>query len=144
MKIIVTGQLKDSYFRNIENEIVKIIKEKTDFQIVELKDEKIPSNSNEKIDKQILKKEGEKILEKIQKTDYVVSLCIEGKVIDSNFFKNNIIKKHNNVVFIIGGSLGLSDEVKERSNLKISYSRMTFTHQMMRVILVDEIKKAFE
>ncbi len=142
MKIIVTGQLKDSYFRNIENEIVKSINNKTNFQLIELKDEKIPSNSNEKIDKQILKKEGDKILEKIKKTDFVVSLCIEGKVIDSTFFKNNIIKKYDNVVFIIGGSLGLSDEVKERSNLKISYSRMTFTHQMMRVVLLDEINKS--
>lgn len=141
MKLIVTGQLKDDYFRNIESEILKNIKKKLNFEIIELKDEKIPSNSNEKIDAQILKKEGDKILEKIKKNDYVVSLCIEGKQIKSDYFKNNIISKEN-IVFIIGGSLGLSDEVKKRSSLKISFSDMTFTHQMMRIILLDEINKS--
>ncbi len=142
MKIIVTGQLKDEYFRKIEESILIDIKKKTKLEIIELKDEKIPNNSNDKIDAQILKKEGDKILEKIQKNDYVVSLCVEGKDISSKYLKNDIVNKHDNVVFIIGGSLGLSDEVKNRSNLKISFSKMTFTHQMMRVILIDEINKS--
>ncbi len=142
MKIIVTGQLKDEYFRKIEQELLNDIKRKTKLDIIELKDEKIPNNSNDKIDAQILKKEGEKILEKIQKSDYVVSLCIEGKDISSKYLKNEIISKNDNVVFVIGGSLGLSSEVKARSNAKISFSKMTFTHQMMRVILIDEINKA--
>ncbi len=142
MKLIVTGQLKDEYFRKIEDEILKQLNKKVKFELIELKDEKIPSNSNEKIEEKILKKEGEKILEKIQKSDYVVSLCIEGKEINSEYFKNNIIKSYDNVVFVIGGSLGLSQEVKKRSNLKISFSKMTFTHQMMRVILIDEINRS--
>lgn len=142
MKIIVTGQLKDEYFRKIEETKLKEIRSKTNFELIELKDEKIPSNTNDKIDSQILKKEGEKILEKIKNTDYVISLCIEGKSISSDFFKNSIIKKYDNIVFVIGGSLGLSCDVKNRSNMKISFSNMTFTHQMMRVILIDEINKS--
>lgn len=140
MKIIVVGQLKDDYFRNIETDILKNINKKINFEIVELKDEKIPSNSNKKIDAQILKKEGNNILDKIKKEDFVISLCIEGKQISSSDFENSI-KNNKNIVFIIGGSLGLSDEVKKRSNQKISFSNMTFTHQMMRVILIDEIDK---
>lgn len=140
MKIIVTGQLKDSYFRNIEKDLLKYINKRRKIEIIELKDEKIPDNASEKVELNILKKEGSKILEKVKKTDYVVCLCIEGKSINSNFFKNEILKAHDNSVFIIGGSLGLSDEVKNRANLKISFSNMTFTHQMMRIILLEEIK----
>ncbi len=142
MKIIVTGQLKDDYFKKIEQATINEIKKKTNFEIIELKDEKIPNNSNQKIELQILKKEGEKILDKIKNTDYVVSLCVEGKSITSHFFKTSFATKEDNVVFIIGGSLGLSDEVKKRSNAKISFSNMTLTHQMMRVVLIDEINKA--
>lgn len=143
MKIIVTGQLKEDYFRKIEIDLLKQINKKNIVNIIELKDEKIPNNAGTKIENQILEKEGNKILEKIDKTDFVVSLCIEGKEIDSNFFKNNIIRKYEkNLVFIIGGSLGLSELVKKRSNLKISFSKMTFTHQMMRIILIDEINNA--
>ncbi len=141
MKIIVTGQLKEEYYRKIEQELSKSISKKTKFDIIELKDEKIPQNSNEKLDEKILIKEGERILDKITKSDYVVSLCIEGKAISSSYFKNEIIDKRDNIVFIIGGSLGLSEEVKKRSNLKISFSKMTFTHQMMRIVLIDEINK---
>lgn len=139
MKIIVTGKLKEEYFRNIELNLLKKIKKHTNIEIIELKDEKIPENASQKVLNNILKKEGEQILSKVNKTDYVVSLCIEGKSITSKFFKEEIIKNHQNVTFIIGGSLGLSDEVKKRSNLKISFSNLTFTHQMMRVILIDEI-----
>ncbi len=142
MKIIVTGQLKDDYFKNIEQSLISDIKKKTNFEIIELKDEKIPQNSSEKTDLQILKKEGDNILSKIKKSDYVVSLCIEGKEINTSTLKKTVANNKDNLVFIIGGSLGLSDEVKSRSNLKISFSRMTLTHQMMRVILIDEINKS--
>ncbi len=142
MKIIVTGQLKDDYFKNIEQNLISDIKKKTNFEIIELKDEKIPQNSSEKMDLQILKKEGDNILSKIKKSDYVVSLCIEGKEINTSTLKKTVSNNRDNLVFIIGGSLGLSEDVKNRSNLKISFSRMTLTHQMMRVILVDEINKS--
>ncbi len=142
MKIIVTGQLKEDYFRKIETELINEISKKTKFEIIELKDEKIPQNSNDKIDKKILEKEGDNILSRINKNDFVISLCIEGKDVDSSFFKNKIVKNNDNIVFIIGGSLGLSDDVKKRSNFKISFSKMTFTHQMMRIVLIDEINKA--
>ncbi len=143
MKIIVTGRLKEEYYRKIENELSKIILKKTTFEVIELNDEKIPQNSNDKLNEKILIKEGERILEKIKKTDYVVSLCIEGKEIKSEYFKNNIVGKHEDVVFVIGGSLGLSEDVKKRSNMKISFSRMTFTHQMMRIVLIEEINKCY-
>ncbi len=92
MRIIVTGQLKEDYFRKIESELVGDISRKTKFEIIELKDEKIPQNSNDKIDKKILDKEGENILSRINKSDFVISLCIEGKIIDSQYFQNELAK----------------------------------------------------
>lgn len=142
MKIIVTGKLKDEYFRKMETLLLKDITKKADITIIELKDEKIPENASEKVENMILKKEGEAILSKISKTDYVVSLCVEGKIIDTKHF-NSIIKSQDNLVLIIGGSLGLSDEVKKRSNEKISFSNMTLTHQMIRIVLLDSIKNAY-
>lgn len=142
MKIIVTGKLKDEYFRKMETMLLKDITKKADITIIELKDEKIPENASEKVESMILKKEGEAILSKISKTDYVVSLCVEGKIIDTKHF-NGIIKSQENLVLIIGGSLGLSDEVKKRSNEKISFSNMTLTHQMIRIVLLDSIKNAY-
>lgn len=129
MKIICIGKIKETFFRDIKNDSIEII---------ELNEQKLPKDLNEKNIQKVLLEEGNLILNKINKDDYVVSLCIEGKEIDNQDFKNTILSKKN-LIFVIGSSYGLHDCIKERSNFKLSFSKMTFPHQLMRVILINAI-----
>jgi len=94
------------------------------------------------------RKEGQQILHHIKEGDYIIALCIEGKQLDSLAFAQMIndlaVSGKSNIVFIIGGSIGLADEVKEKANLKLSFSKMTFPHQLMRVILLEQIYRCFK
>lgn len=141
MKIISVGKIKETYFVDILKDNIKKINQNKKIEIIELNDEKIRENSSLKEELNILKLEGENILKNIKKSDYVVSLAIEGKLINDEEF-SGIINMNKDIVFVIGGSLGLFEEVKKRSNLLISFSRMTFTHNFMRVLLVDKILRS--
>lgn len=143
IKLITVGSIKESFYKNKIEEYISQIKKHTDISVVEFKDESIPSNAGEAVCRDIKKREGEKILSKINNTDYVIALCIEGTLTDSNKLCN-IIKQAassyaGDITFIIGGSLGLSDAVIKRANYKLSFSRMTFPHQLMRVMLLEQI-----
>lgn len=148
IKLIVVGSIKEKYYRNLAEEYVKEINKKKKIQVIELKDQPIPQNTNDAINEKIKKTEGEKILENITNSDYVVALCIEGIMNmkkGNDVFKMVMEKAENNMatslVYIIGGSLGLHSKVTDRADYKLSFSPMTFPHQLMRVMLLEQIAK---
>lgn len=146
VSIICVGKIKEKFFTDAIKEYSKRISRFADFEITELPDERIPDNASEKESEQIKIREGEKILSKIDPRSYVISLCIEGKTLDSVALANtmrNAYQTANRITFIIGGSLGLSDKVKNRSDLKLSFGRMTLPHQLMRVVLTEQVYRSF-
>ncbi len=146
VNIICVGNLKEKFFTDALSEYKKRLSRYCKFEVVELSEEKIADNvTQSQIDK-TLKKEGEKILSKITKSDYVVAMCIEGKQLSSEELARKIedISFSNSTVnFVIGGSWGLSDDVKNRADMRLSVSKMTFPHQLFRVMLSEQIYRAF-
>ena len=139
MKIICVGKVKEKFFVDAINEYSKRISKYTKLEILEISDE-----SNESI---AMKKEGEKILSKIKDNDYVVTLEIEGNILTSLEFAKKIDNNFNsnkNLTFVIGGSYGLDESVKSRSDYKLSFSKFTFPHQLFRVILLEQIYRAYK
>lgn len=137
MKIICVGKIKEKFFRDATEEYVKRISKYTKLEIVEIPDE---SDFN-------LKKEGDKILSKIKDSDYVITLEIEGNSLDSLEFARKIDNNFNsnkNLTFVIGSSYGLDNLVKQRSNYRLSFSKFTFPHQMFRVMLLEQIYRAYK
>ena len=143
IKLVVLGNIKEKYYRNLIEEYSALIKKKYSFEIIELKDESIPRNAKESIMNIIKECEGDKVLAHIYSSDYVVALCIEGKKTDSEKLKkviNHATQRGvNNIIFVIGGSLGLSDKVVKRADYRLSFSDMTFPHQLMRVMLMEQL-----
>ena len=149
VNIICIGKIKEKYFTDAINEYTKRLSAFCKFSVVELSEEKIKSNSpNESQISEVINAEGKRILQKIGQSDYVVAMCIEGKMLSSEELSKTLdsvsIGGKSTVDFIIGGSYGLSAEVKHRADLKLSMSRMTFPHQMARMILSEQIYCAFE
>lgn len=146
INIICVGNLKEKFFCDAVSEYKKRLQRYCKFEIVELSEEKISDQSTQSQIDKTLKKEGEKILSKIGKSDYVVAMCIEGKQLSSEELSHKIsdISQTNSTIsFVIGGSWGLSDEVKNRANMRLSVSKMTFPHQLFRVMLSEQIYRAF-
>ncbi len=145
IKIISLGKLKEQYYKDGVDHYFKEIKKVNDIEIIEIMDEKLNNKLSDAETVKILEKEEIKILEKIDKSDYVVALAIKGDISTTDSLKK-VIKKcdveNKDIVFIIGSSYGLSENVYKRSNCKISFSKMTFTHQMMRFILLEQINLA--
>ncbi len=149
INIICIGKIKEKYFTDAIAEYSKRLSAFCRFNITELGEERIKSNSpNQSQKNEVLNAEGKRILQKIPPSDYVVAMCIEGKMLSSTELSQTIEKAMLNgkstIDFIIGGSYGLSDEVKSRADLKLSMSKMTFPHQMARMILSEQIYRAFE
>ena len=141
IKIICVGGIKEPYLKEAIKEYQKRLTKYTNLEIIELKDLSYQD------DNKVLKEEGENILKNIDSKDYVITLEIEGNSISSEEFAKRIENMqitNPNITFIIGGSIGISDEVKERSNYKLSFSKMTFPHQLFRVILLEQIYRAFK
>ena len=141
IKIICVGKIKEKYLKAAIEEYSKRLSKYTKLEIIELSD--ITNlNTND-----ILKKEGNNILSYIKEKDYVIALDIDGIKMDSVIFAtklSNTFITNSNIIFLIGGSYGLSDEVKNRSNLRLSFSNFTFPHQLFRVILLEQIYIAFK
>lgn len=139
MKIICVGKIKEKFFVSAIEEYSKRISKYTKLDIIEISDE---------ADKTVaLKKEGGKVLSKIKDNDYVVTLEIEGNSLDSVEFAKKIdnnFGSNKNLTFVIGSSYGLDDLVKQRSDYKMSFSKLTFPHQMFRVMLLEQIYRAFK
>lgn len=147
MALICMGRLKERYWRDAAAEYEKRISRFGKFEEIELPDLPEPSNSSPAIEEQIRKKEGEAILSKIRDQDVVVCLCIDGKQMDSVQLSRKLTEMTDTgrrVVFVIGGSLGLSPEVVARAQLKLSFSPMTFPHQLARIMLLEQTYRALK
>ena len=147
IKIIGVGKLKEKYLVQAMQEYLKRLQAYAKVEVIELADEKAPENLSETQMMQIKDKEGERILAKIKDQEYVIALAIEGKNPSSEAFAQKIenlgIQGKSQLVFVIGGSLGLSPSVMKRSNAQISFGKMTFPHHLMRVMLTEQIYRAF-
>ncbi len=141
IKIITVGSIKEKYLKDAIEEYTKRLSKYTNFEIIEVKDEGL-------VEKQkTLILEEEKILKHINDRDYIITLEIEGKEMSSVEFSEKLERiqmENSNIVFIIGGSYGLSKSIKDKSNLKLSFSKMTFPHQLFRVILLEQIYRSFK
>ena len=147
MALICMGKLKEKYWRDAAAEYEKRLSRFGKWETIELPDLPEPSNSSPAIEEQIKKKEGDAILSKLRDGDVVVCLCIEGKQMDSVQLSKKLtelIDTGRRVVFIIGGSLGLSDEVVRRAQVKLSFSPMTFPHQLARIMLLEQTYRALK
>ena len=147
ISIICVGKVKEKYFTAAADEYKKRLSRFTKLEIIEVPDEKIPDNASEKEIENIKNKEGLAILSKLKNSGSVIALCIEGKELTSEQLAEQterFLMNGSNLYFIIGGSLGLSDEVKKREDLKLSFGRMTLPHQLMRVVLIEQIYRAFK
>lgn len=149
INIICIGKIKERYFTDAIAEYAKRLTSFCKFSISELGEEKIRNNTPNKSQiEEVLYSEGKKILQKICSGDYVIAMCIEGNLMSSEELSGIIcnagVSGKSTIDFIIGGSYGLSDEVKRRADLKLSMSKMTFPHQMARMILSEQIYRAFE
>ena len=147
MALICMGKLKEKYWRDAAAEYEKRLSRFGRWETIELPDLPEPSNSSPAIEEQIKKKEGEAILAKLRDGDVVVCLCIDGKQMDSVQLSRKLtelIDTGRRVVFIIGGSLGLSDEVVRRAQVKLSFSPMTFPHQLARIMLLEQTYRALK
>ena len=144
--VIGVGKIKEKFFTDALKEYSKRLGRFGSFEIIEITDESIPQNASEKQQEQIKKREGQKILSKLKPQSLVISMCIEGEEVTSTELAGIISDaalKYGRVFFIIGGSLGLSEEVKRRSDMMLSFGRITLPHQLMRVVLTEQIYRAF-
>ena len=141
IKIITVGSIKEKYLKDAIEEYTKRISKYTKIEIIEVKDE----GTVEPV--KAIELEAEKIKKHINPRDYIITLEIEGKQITSEEFSKrieDIFQETSNITFIIGGSYGLSNQIKNISNFKLSFSKMTFPHQLFRVILLEQIYRAFK
>ena len=147
IKVVTVGKLKEKYLKDGIAEYSKRISRFTKLEMIELADEKTPDKASESENQKILEIEGQRILSKVGDRDFVIVLAIEGKTLSSEEFSKQLeeasIKGFSTLTFIIGGSLGLAQDVKNRANLSVSFGRLTLPHQLMRLVLVEQIYRAF-
>ena len=147
IKIVTVGKLKEKYLKDGIAEYSKRISRFATVEMIELADEKTPDRASDSENEKILNLEGNRILSKIGDREFVVVLAIEGKTLSSEEFSKQLeqasINGYSTLTFVIGGSLGLSPQVKNRANLSLSFGRLTLPHQLMRLVLVEQIYRAF-
>lgn len=147
ISIVCVGKIKEKYLKLGIDEFSKRLSKYCKLEVMELDDEKAPENLSDKEMLMIKDKEGKKILSKIKDNAHVIALAIDGKNLSSEELADTIdnlgVRGTSHIVFVIGGSLGLSDEVLRRANYKLSFSKMTFPHQLMRLILLEQIYRAY-
>ena len=147
IKIVTVGKLKEKYLKDGIAEYSKRISRFAKLEMIELADEKTSDKASEIENQKILETEGARILSKVGERDFVLVLAIEGKTFSSEEFSKQLeeasIKGYSTLTFIIGGSLGLAASVKNRANLSVSFGRLTLPHQLMRLVLVEQIYRAF-
>lgn len=147
IKIIAVGKLKEKYLKEAVLEYSKRLSKYCRINIIEVPDEKTPENMRKAEEKVAKGKEGQGILKHIKSDTYVIALDVQGKMISSeelaDFINDLSIRGRSNIAFVIGGSLGLSDEVLKKADYRLSFSPMTFPHQLMRVILLEQIYRGY-
>ena len=145
--LVTVGKIKEKFFEDAIKEYSKRLSRYCKLEILQVADEKTPEGASEAVELQIKEKEGQRILSLIRDDAYVIALAIEGKMLDSEELAERIEKLGvsgiSQIVFVIGGSLGLSAQVMKRADYALSFSRMTFPHQLMRVILLEQIYRSF-
>ncbi len=145
--ILCVGKVKEKFYRDALSEFEKRLSRYCKLQIVEVADEKTPDQASEVEVAQIKEKEGERLLKSIKEDGYVICLAIDGKQLDSIELSDKInrlgVNGTSHIYFVIGGSLGLADQVLKRADYKLSFSKMTFPHQLMRVILFEQIYRSY-
>ncbi|MDF2855285.1 MAG: rRNA methyltransferase [Neobacillus sp.] len=147
ISIVTVGKLKEKYLKLGIEEYLKRLTAYAKVEVIEVPDEKAPEELSELEMVQVKQKEGERILAKISQDTYVIALAINGEMQSSEELADTLDKLatygKSKIAFIIGGSLGLSEEVVKRSNEQLSFSKMTFPHQLMKLILIEQIYRAF-
>ena len=147
IKIVTVGKLKEKYLKDGIAEYTKRLGRFTKLEMIELPDEKTPDRASDLENQQILEKEGDRILAKVGDREYVIALAIEGEQFPSEKFSKTIeevtVRGYSEITFLIGGSLGLSPAVKKRANLLMSFGKLTLPHQLMKLVLIEQISRAF-
>lgn len=145
--ILSVGKVKEKFYRQAIEEFEKRLGRYCKLEIIEVQDEKTPERASETEEMLIKKKEGQRLLKYIKEDAWVCVLAIEGKMLDSVELSQKLeqlgVGGTSHMIFVIGGSLGLSEEVIKRADFKLSFSKMTFPHQLMRVILLEQIYRAY-
>lgn len=145
--LITVGKIKEKYLKDAIAEYSKRLSKYCKLEIVEVADEKTPDQASENVERQIRQKEGERILRYVKDDAYVFTLEIGGTMLDSVAFAKKMetlgIQGKSHLIFIIGGSIGLGEEVLRRSDYALSFSKMTFPHQLMRVILLEQVYRGY-
>ena len=145
--MLAVGKIKEKYLVQGISEYAKRLSRYCKLEIVEVADEKTPDKAGDAVEAQIKETEGRRLLKYIREGDYVVALAIQGKMLDSielsKLVENLGIQGESSLVFVIGGSLGLSEEVMRRADYLLSFSKRTFPHQMMRMILLEQIYRGY-
>ena len=148
IRIIAVGKIKEKFYEDAMAEYAKRLSAYVKLGIIQVADEKCPESLSLKQEELVMEKEGERILKNIRDNDYVVTLEINGTQKSSEDFADLIhsleVSGHPDITFVIGGSLGLSAEVRKRSDMALSFSKMTFPHQLMRVVLMEQIYRAYK
>ena len=147
ISIITVGKIKEKYLKDAIAEYSKRLSKYCKLEIIEVADEKTPDNASEVVEDQIRSKEAERILKHVKDDAFVITLEINGRQLTSEELAGKIdtlgIQGHSHIAFIIGGSIGLGREVLKKSNFALSFSKMTFPHQLMRVILLEQIYRSY-
>ena len=147
INIICVGKLKERYLRDAIDEYSKRMKPLCKLEIIELPEERVADNPSAAEIQRTITLESERITAKLNKSDYVIAMCVEGRNISSEELSSrleDISMTHSTVDLIIGGSWGLSEELKARSDFKLSMGKMTFPHQLFRVMLLEQLYRAFQ
>ena len=146
VSIICVGKLREKYFLDAADEYLKRLKRIMPVTVIELPDEPEPAQPSDKLNEAVMKREGEKILQKIGQYDHVIAMCIDGKQYESTELAGKMsalfTQGKSNITFLIGGSLGLHPDVLKRANERMSMSKMTFPHQLARVMLLEQLFRA--
>lgn len=147
VKLICVGKLKERYLKDAVEEYEKRMRPLCKFSIIELEEERLFDNPSDAMIKKAVEIESERMLSKIAKNDYVVAMCVEGKSLSSEALSETIEKlslSHSVVDFLIGGSWGMSEALKARADVRLSMGKMIFPHQLFRVMLCEQIYRAFQ
>lgn len=147
IRILSVGKIKERYLTAGIQEYAKRLSRYCKLNFIQVPDEKTPDKASDSLNNQIKNTEGERLLKNIREQDYVIALALDGKMLDSVELSKKLgqlgVEGKSSIVFVIGGSLGLSDQVLNRADFKLSFSRMTFPHQLMQMILLEQIYRGY-
>lgn len=145
--LLTVGKIKEKYLSDAIAEYEKRLSRYCKLEIIQVQDEKTPDKTSEALRKTILEKEASRLLPHIKEDSYVIALAIDGKQLSSEELSEKIdsigLNGKSHIIFIIGGSLGLSDVILSKADFKLSFSKMTFPHQLMRVILLEQVYRSY-